>query len=365
MYPRTNQLLQDMQYGTGSFGPQPTQPGQSVPVNRGTYWRGADGNVWVAGSDGTNSAGTWDDNSQNYWNSQGYTLQSDPNAYSSANEGIGGSGYTTGTSGITAQDRDYLNSQINQVNWGIGQLDPQLQVAKDNIGTQYNAAFNKLQGGFNTAQGQYGELKDQIGQDYQKAGSNIDVSVGAGNRSLKRLLGRFGAGSSSAAKVLAPYAAGKQGARQRGEVADQFVVNNTNADQGWNQYKTNYDQEVSGLSDWKRNQENQATADVNSRRASFLQQLGGIQSQLSGSVAAANPYISQAQGLLSGLTDLGRQYNTAANVKAPTYQRADTSPYEFSRAGAPTLGENVAIQDAVNPYASLFGQKDKKLKVSY
>ena len=271
-----------------------------------------------------------------------------------------------GTSGLSAQDRDYLNSQINQINWGIGQLDPQLQVAKENIGNQYNAAFNKLQGGFNTAQGQLQEQKDQVGQDYLKAGSNIDVSVGAGNRSLKRLLGRFGAGSSSAAKVLAPYAAGKQGARQRGEVADQYAENNAMLDQNWNQFKTNYDQELAGLSDWKRNQESQAMSDVNSRRASFLQQLGGIQAQLTGSVAAANPYISQAQGLLSGLTELGRQYNTAANVRAPTYQRADTSPYEFSRAGAPTLGENVAIQDAVNPYASLFGKKDdKKLKVSY
>lgn len=44
----------------------------------GTYWFGQDGNVWVQGPQGVNSAGPADANSQTYWNNQGYSLIPDP-----------------------------------------------------------------------------------------------------------------------------------------------------------------------------------------------------------------------------------------------------------------------------------------------
>lgn len=44
----------------------------------GVFWRGADGNVYVSGSDGTSSAGAWDANTQNYWSSRMYQEIPDP-----------------------------------------------------------------------------------------------------------------------------------------------------------------------------------------------------------------------------------------------------------------------------------------------
>ena len=68
---------------------QPNQGGGIASANSGTssggggvFWKGADGNVWVKGSQGTNSAGAWDANTQNYWTGQGFSQINDPNPVS-------------------------------------------------------------------------------------------------------------------------------------------------------------------------------------------------------------------------------------------------------------------------------------------
>lgn len=45
----------------------------------GTFWRGQDNNVWVAGAQGVNKAGAWDANTSDYWMKQGYNMTNDPN----------------------------------------------------------------------------------------------------------------------------------------------------------------------------------------------------------------------------------------------------------------------------------------------
>ena len=54
---------------------------QIVPANSansGVFWRGADGQVWVKGHQGTNAAGAWDNNTTNYWSSRGFREIADP-----------------------------------------------------------------------------------------------------------------------------------------------------------------------------------------------------------------------------------------------------------------------------------------------
>lgn len=61
----------------------------------GSFWRGRDGNVWVAGSQGTNSAGRWDANTARYWTGKNYMQISDP----SGGGGGGGGGAPAGSYG--------------------------------------------------------------------------------------------------------------------------------------------------------------------------------------------------------------------------------------------------------------------------
>ncbi len=55
----------------------------------GVYWKGNDGNVWVKGDQGTNSAGAWDANTNNYWMSRGFDYIPDPNPANNWNYGNG------------------------------------------------------------------------------------------------------------------------------------------------------------------------------------------------------------------------------------------------------------------------------------
>lgn len=77
----------------GNTNPQPyTQPsGRANPV--GYFWRGADGNVYVQGENGINSAGAWDANTANYWGGKGFIQTADSIGASSR-----GSAISSGTS---------------------------------------------------------------------------------------------------------------------------------------------------------------------------------------------------------------------------------------------------------------------------
>ena len=46
--------------------------GQIYVDNPGVFWRGADGNVWVKGHQGTNAAGGWNGSTSNYWRARGF-----------------------------------------------------------------------------------------------------------------------------------------------------------------------------------------------------------------------------------------------------------------------------------------------------
>lgn len=66
----------------------------------GVFWKGANGQVYVKGSKGTNAAGAWDKNTVNYWASRGFQQIADPNPpQQSAPSGGGGGGYGAGNSG--------------------------------------------------------------------------------------------------------------------------------------------------------------------------------------------------------------------------------------------------------------------------
>src|SRR6185369_6967456 len=75
----------------------------------GVYWIGQDGNVWVTGDKGTNAAGSYDNNSDNYWSGQGYSRIQDPNAPYNDTAGGGGALVDTGGGGSTSTTTDPLN----------------------------------------------------------------------------------------------------------------------------------------------------------------------------------------------------------------------------------------------------------------
>lgn len=96
---------------------------RSPAGSQGVYWRGADGNVYVKGSQGTNSAGRFDSNSNNYWQQRGYSYINDPNSPSAGSttvaNGVSGGGGSYGSS-QTAAERAQYDDQINYINSLLG-----------------------------------------------------------------------------------------------------------------------------------------------------------------------------------------------------------------------------------------------------
>ena len=111
-------------------------------AKRGTYWRGSDGNVWVAGSRGVNSAGAWNGSTEAYWNNQGYTLQADPNpgrAAASQVPSVNGGG-----GGVSAPVYPDTTAARNAT-----------QVSLDSLGTIRDNAIAGAEGEYNSVMGAY------------------------------------------------------------------------------------------------------------------------------------------------------------------------------------------------------------------
>ena len=115
--------------------------------SNGAFWVGGDGNVYVKGSQGTNSAGKADGNTTNYWQSRGYGLINDPSATAAApgnptgaGGGGGGSQYTDKSNDITLQNAA-LGSNDANTQAGIDSINKSLATLLGNYDTE--AATNK------------------------------------------------------------------------------------------------------------------------------------------------------------------------------------------------------------------------------
>lgn len=140
--------------------------------NNGVFWIGQDGNVWVKGHQGVNSAGAQDNNSINYWSARGFRQIDDPNP-------VGGGGNTFATSSYDARqaardaqeaaERDKLRSEIRGYGGTIDQL--------------YNQLFSDLSALIKERdlelERDYAEQLERAGSQYAEAIPEIETSYAA------------------------------------------------------------------------------------------------------------------------------------------------------------------------------------------
>lgn len=311
---------------------------------------------------------------------------------------------------------------IGNVNSALGRLPGQQDVVLGNIDTAYNSAFNQLlqgkargQSAYDTAGSQalqdynlgktqatqgYNTAKTQTGQDYVGSKNTIGSNAGSSLNSLMRLLGSRGAGGSSAALFNAPQAVARQATIQRNDVGQTFGRNqqaldtgyntgianmdqtygrNKNAlDTNWNNYLSDYGQSATDLSNQRTNNQSALQATINSNRANLLQQLANFTTRrgfLSGAspgdaIASAQPYLDQANQLISQADAAGRQVPVSINAHPASYnapQLAAQTPYTPPSLASYTVNPNAAptyqnqnqgANDFLTPYlASLLGKQ--------
>ncbi len=379
MYPQGTSQMQKMYYSDYPYG-APSTSGYSQPVNRGAYWRGQDGKVWVAGSNGTNSAGNWDANTESYWGGKGYNLISDPNASGNQtpdNTQISGYGsYGTGGGGSSApaynpaEDVALIDNLISRYQDSINRIGNQRTIGEGNIESSYKAGLTNLTNQRTTAQGAYDTQKAETGQDFANTRSRIGQEAGNQTNAMRRLLGSIGAGRSTAARDLTPYAAGLQASTRFGDVQQDFARNQSKLDTSWNTTKRGLDDEEAYLGTEKTNKLNQLYSGLNQTEAELQGQIADQRmrrSQVLGGNAAqaikdAQPYQSRISELLNQIDNYGRL--AVAGPKSIQYQRPDLEKYNYSKFDAPTLaGDQRASY--VSPFARLLQKRDEEERVGY
>lgn len=314
------------------------------------------------------ATGYWDGQAWEYRDGGWSPVGGAQNANTSNPLGGGGSGSGGTSSSVDPQALAMYDQGIGQTNSALERLLAQQNVGQQNIEGDYNTGLKGLNTTRARTETDYNENKINTTKENIAANSNIDFNTGRQANSLQRLLGSRGAGSSSAARVAAPYAAALQGSQQRDQVKDAFTQNMTGLDKSWNLFDEDWRNSLDDLGRQKKQNESALESDILSRRSSLLQTLAELQSQrqlaaggnAAASVAAAQPYLNQINGLQDQIVGLGARYQGKVNAKAPVYAAPDLAKYDYDSAGAARFNNTSALTDTVNPYLSVLLGADKK-----
>jgi hypothetical protein len=271
------------------------------------------------------------------------------------------SGYVQGASTTRGSGYDpasvaAIDAGIGQANNGLGLLDRQQDIGLGDITSSYNNALNRLLGGFSQAERNYNTTKQQTTQDNINTRNDIQSGVGRNANALQRLLGQRGAGNSSAAQIVAPYGAALQGTQQLKGVQNAFGRNMQALDTNWQDYNTEFGQSREDLDRQRYQNENSLRGDIAGRRQSLLNSLAQLTAQKSAAnggssaaaLAAAQPFISQANQVAGQQVDYSRQYANPIAEKAVAYNSPDLAQYEYTN---PNIGvdNTSAYTDTVDP----------------
>ena len=389
----------------GSLGAIRDNTGANADVrNRrlGTFWRGKDGNVYVAGSNGVNSAGRWDDNSAYHWGNQGYRHVADPRGISgrlgAGNLTIGGGqpsqgyqgdaptwqsftggGWGSGGGGGGQAARDKANAiaaydeEIRQANDALGRLGAQQGIGESNAAKARDRAFTENENSFNQARGMYDmNTRDAIDR-IKKTRDQVESDAADKIRSARGVFAAGGAADSSFAKILAPFMIGKEASKQQGQAQDTYARNRREMDINYaateNAYKKNkrdvqgeYDNRINGIC--QKIQGTRSDLEDRIRRANINKGVAN-----GSSLAAAQASQREAADHISGY---GREIDQLSADRSIPVEKVEwrapkLDSYETRDVAVkPENAENGAVNDQIAPNLQpLLDTDDKKKKEAW
>lgn len=301
--------------GTFESGPY------NVPSS-GAFWRGADGNVYVAGSGGTHSAGRWDANTSNYWTSRNFNQIADPNRRATVNQAQV-NGVSSGGAPPNQNKIDYINrsfdAQKEQYNSQLRTLGPQQDAAEGRIINQYTTRNNDLRSDFAKGNRNLDTSQNKVNSERERGLDSIRRQLQQQSMSYANQLGAFGAGDSSASTLINQALTGSA-ARNRGDllgnVTDQTVAINTQR----KDLEDSFDRNTRDLVTWKQS----TLTDIAEK---FLAQKQKIRTAMASADAERANQLAQldenlTQDALNKLSHLEDVYRQNANELVAQYRNA-------------------------------------------
>lgn len=354
-------------------------------VVRGTFWKGRDGNVYVAGKNGVNNAGRWDDNTANYWKNQAYKEQADPNRgggqtgnhdAGDAPESVVGPGGGGGFNPFAAQEArnkaDAIakyDDEINQANSAINRLGGQEAVGIANAGKAKDRAWQENENSFNESTGRYSmNTKDAI-DNIKKTRDQIESDTATKVRSAKGILAAGGAGDSSFAKTVAPYEIAKAASKQQGEAQDAYAKNRRDMDINYFAVKNAYNKNKNDIQSEYDNRVNSVKQKIAQSRAELLDRVRsanvGKQTANGSSMAAA---IASQQGTRDQINRLGTEIDELGRDRSIPIQKVDwkapdLATYDPKDVTVKDNSEIGGVNDEISPnLRPILSDEEKKKK---
>lgn len=313
----------------------------------GAFWIGRDGNVWVAGSQGTNSAGAADANSVSYWTGQGYKSIADPSGYSMSGDylqPIGGTGGSGGGSSYaptySQEDLAYLDDQQGTLQRQLGRTDTTLANALDAVLQNYNKELS----GANTTRGRNIEdfdTKTQVSEQGRgRELGKVDTSARMLADSLRQRLGLASGSGSSAYQIAAPRAVQRQASDQRQDVLTDYSANFKALDTDKRRSEEDFNSLLEELNRQRTAKEGGVRGDIEQQRNSIRENLGRVAGQrqqllgggYSGVRAAMSPYQTQIAQGESLIDSIYNKYAAKYNVKPLTVNNTQLRDYAVDKA---------------------------------
>nr|DAE89097.1 MAG TPA: hypothetical protein [Caudoviricetes sp.]DAN15375.1 MAG TPA: hypothetical protein [Bacteriophage sp.] len=352
-------------------------------VVRGTFWKGRDGNVYVAGKNGVNNAGRWDDNTANYWKNQAYKEQADPNrgGMTPNNDtgdapesvvGPGGGGFNPFAAQEARNKADAIakyDDEIAQANSAINRLGGQEAVGIANAGKAKDRAWQENENSFNESTGRYNmNTKDAI-DNIKKTRDQIESDTATKVRSAKGILAAGGAGDSSFAKTVAPYEIAKAASKQQGEAQDAYAKNRRDMDVNYFAVKNAYNKNKDDIQSEYDNRVNSVKQKIAQSRAELLDRVRsanvGKQTANGSSMAAA---IASQQGTRDQINRLGTEIDELGRDRSIPIQKVDwkapdLATYDPKDVTVKDNSEIGGVNDEISPnLRPILSDEEKKKK---
>lgn len=305
-------------------------------VPNGVFWQGTDGNVYVKGAQGTNSAGKFDANTRNYWANQGYAQISDPvydenKAYQQRlvetapqNPGGGGSGSGGGTkNGSTSQ------TQIDQINRLLGNIDAQARSGIGRLDSTYNETKRRFDEDQSRAMQGYDKQVTDNERAKQRGVEQVDNFANQSYNTLMRLFQGGNSGNSSAARLQAPQLVSKAAGQRRTGVFDTAGENAQNIDETRKDAEIQFGRAKTDTDNQYNQQKESFLSNIEQQKLDLLNKRLLMQQQAGAATAGTQSEIDQRTQALNALFG---QFAPSFNVAAPTTQVRDLASYQIDPA---------------------------------
>lgn len=271
-----------------------SRPAASAPSGNGTFWKGADGNVYVAGSKGVNAAGQWDGNTQNYWTSRGFKMQSDPNAPKTPGVNSNVIGANTGASGGGTVYPDKSNDIAMQTA-GLGNIQSGEDASLGKLTDTYNSVMGEYNGDLADANKSYTNNSNDNRNDLETNKGTALENARQGRQGLFGTLASLGALNGSGIDLA--NEAVRRGANEDLKTAsDNYATNQSTLDSGYTKYKKDEQKLIDQANRAYGNDQEQVKNDSAKQRQQFLINIANDY-QDEGNTAKAKTFMDQASAL--------------------------------------------------------------------